>query len=294
MEVGFCDAAGRGFYQVQPTSHLERWSLPFDNGTHLEIPWRPDRSACGRNVSSYFVDVQTSTPVLNLFIGVFGSFPQDLCDPRGSKAKNAVSLVDEGGTCPRPHRTRPRPHRASTLATARALALTGADSAPRVTRARPRRAGERAGERAPRPCHTADASPRLRPLRRCSPYTRACSSWSRMTAFEVPAALRQLTRLDVEITVRGFGSLSPVGRPAERTEVPGDQPSPNPHPTLTLTLTLTGQPNPTEPNPSTSAAASAAWQLQPQPSPSLSPSSHPRPALAPTRIFALVLALARC
>ena len=151
MEVGFCDAAGRGFYQVQPTSHLERWSLPFDNGTHLEIPWRPDRSACGRNVSSYFVDVQTSTPVLNLFIGVFGSFPQDLCDPRGSKAKNAVSLVDEGGTCPRPHRTRPRPHRASTLATARALALTGADSAPRVTRARPRRAGERASGRASEP-----------------------------------------------------------------------------------------------------------------------------------------------
>ena len=99
MEVGFCDGAGRGFYQVQPTNHLERWSLPADNGTHLEIPWRPDRSACGRNVSSYFVDVQTSTPVLNLFIGVFGSFPQDLCDPRGSKAKNAVSLVDEGGTC---------------------------------------------------------------------------------------------------------------------------------------------------------------------------------------------------
>ena len=42
-----------------------------------------------------------------------------------------------------------------------------------------------------------------------------------MTAFEVPTALRQLTRLDVEITVRGYGSLSPVGRPEERTEVPG-------------------------------------------------------------------------
>ena len=59
------------------------------------------------------------------------------------------------------------------------------------------------------------------PLRRCSPYTRGCTSWSRMTAFEVPTALRQLTRLDVEITVRGYGTLSPVGRPEERTEVPG-------------------------------------------------------------------------
>ena len=58
------------------------------------------------------------------------------------------------------------------------------------------------------------------PLRRCSPFTRGCSSWGRLTAFEVPAALRQLTRLDIEITVRGYGSLSPVGRPQERTEVP--------------------------------------------------------------------------
>ena len=58
------------------------------------------------------------------------------------------------------------------------------------------------------------------PLRRCSPYTRACASWGRLTAFEVPAALRQLTRLDIEITVRGYGTLSPIGRPQERTEVP--------------------------------------------------------------------------
>ena len=99
MEVGFCDASGSGFHLVQPASHLERWALPVDNGTHLVIPWRPDGRACGRNVSSYFVDVQTSTPVLNLFMGLFGSFPQDLCDPRGSKAKNAVACVDEGGTC---------------------------------------------------------------------------------------------------------------------------------------------------------------------------------------------------
>ena len=99
MEVGFCDASGSGFHLVQPASHLERWALPVDNGTHLVIPWKPDGRACGRNVSSYFVDVQTSTPVLNLFMGLFGSFPQDLCDPRGSKAKNAVACVDEGGTC---------------------------------------------------------------------------------------------------------------------------------------------------------------------------------------------------
>ena len=66
----------------------------------------------------------------------------------------------------------------------------------------------------------ADQSSRLHPatLRRCSPYPRHCT-FGRTTSFEVPAALRQLTRLDVEITVRGYGSLSPVGRPEERTEV---------------------------------------------------------------------------
>ena len=151
MEVGFCDGrTGDGFYTTQPADHLERWSLPVDNGTHLIIPWRPGRRACGLNVSSYWVDVKTSTPVLNLFIGLFGSFPQDLCDPRGSKARDAVNVVDSGGTC--------------------------------------------------------------------SPYAGGtCSSRLRFTSFDVPASLRQMTKMDVQITVRGYGSLSPVGRPSERT-----------------------------------------------------------------------------
>ncbi len=151
MEVGFCDGrTGDGFYTTQPADHLERWSLPVDNGTHLIIPWRPERRACGLNVSSYWVDVKTSTPVLNLFIGLFGSFPQDLCDPRGSKARDAVNVVDSGGTC--------------------------------------------------------------------SPYAGGtCSSRLRFTSFDVPASLRQMTKMDVQITVRGYGSLSPVGRPSERT-----------------------------------------------------------------------------
>ena len=72
MEVGFCDShSGGGFYLEQPRDQLERWTLPADNGTHLTIPWKPDRRACGLNVSSYFVDVKTSTPVLNFFMAVF-------------------------------------------------------------------------------------------------------------------------------------------------------------------------------------------------------------------------------
>ena len=91
LEVGFCDSNGHGFSTKQPADHIERWSLPRDNGTHLVIPWRPHSKACGRNVTSYDVDVTTSASFLNFFVNAFGSFPQDMCDPRGSKAREATS-----------------------------------------------------------------------------------------------------------------------------------------------------------------------------------------------------------
>jgi hypothetical protein len=90
MEVGFCDDNGDGFYMQQPANHLERWQLPRDNGTHLLIQWKIDRRMANRNVSSYMADVKTSVPVLNLFVGTFGGFPQDICAAEGSKARNAV------------------------------------------------------------------------------------------------------------------------------------------------------------------------------------------------------------
>lgn len=63
LEVGFCDSAGRGFFRTQPSEQIERWMDIHDNGTHLMIPWVPARQACGMNVSEYFVDVHTSTPM---------------------------------------------------------------------------------------------------------------------------------------------------------------------------------------------------------------------------------------
>ena len=105
----------------------------------------------------------------------------------------------------------PRPRCASTLASARALTRTRAGSGRRV---------KLLGGQASEPHGPAMQLTQEPPLRRCSPYTRGCASWGRLTAFEVPAALRQLTRLDIEITVRGYGTLSPIGRPQERTEVP--------------------------------------------------------------------------
>ena len=148
LEVGFCDSNGHGFSTKQPADHIERWSLPRDNGTHLVIPWRPHSKACGRNVTSYDVDVTTSASFLNFFVNAFGSFPQDMCDPRGSKAREATSAT-----------------------------------APT-----------------------------------CSAYEKGCEKNERLATFIVPRALRKLTLLDVEVTVRAYGSLAPLGKPQEKGE----------------------------------------------------------------------------
>ena len=148
LEVGFCDSNGHGFSTKQPADHIERWSLPSDNGTHLVIPWRPHSKACGRNVTSYDVDVTTSASFLNFFVNAFGSFPQDMCDPQGSKASAATSA-----------------------------------SAPT-----------------------------------CSAYEKGCEKNERLATFIVPRALRKLTLLDVEVTVRAYGSLAPLGKPQEKGE----------------------------------------------------------------------------
>ena len=50
LEIGFCDGSGKGFHKVQPPEHMERWDLPYDNGTHLVVNWRSHRSVSGRNV----------------------------------------------------------------------------------------------------------------------------------------------------------------------------------------------------------------------------------------------------
>ena len=99
VAVGFCNSDGSGFFGVQPADQLERWQLPHDNGTHLVIDWTADNRVCGRNVTGYYVDVRTSAPFLNVFVAMFGRFPQDVCDP-GSVARDSVDLEDaQTGTC---------------------------------------------------------------------------------------------------------------------------------------------------------------------------------------------------
>ena len=51
----------------------------------------------------------------------------------------------------------------------------------------------------------------------CSPYAAHASSVERITAFEIPEALRRIASWDVTVTVRGYGSHAPLGRPHETT-----------------------------------------------------------------------------
>ncbi|KAL1527620.1 hypothetical protein AB1Y20_009006 [Prymnesium parvum] len=151
MEVGFCDCDLRGFSLQQPTCQHDRWDLPVSNGTHLLITWRPDRRLCGMNVSSYFLDVRTSTPLVNFFMGIFGAFPQDMCDPRGSKARDAVHAADARG-------------------------------------------------------------------RTCSTYPRRCD-FGRQTSFELPPALKKVVQTGVQVSTMAYGTISPPGDPAVRSNV---------------------------------------------------------------------------
>ena len=176
IEVGFCDANGQNFEPVQPADQLERWQLPYDNGTHLVIHWRPDRRLNGRNVTTYQVDVRTSLPVLNLFVGAFGGFPQDLC---GALYDPSLAHVFVGLS--------PLNHRALMSHTA-----------PDGSKARDAVSVTETGEGAT-----------------CSPYSNYASSVQRLTAFEIPEALRRIASWDVTVTVRGYGSHAPLGRPEE-------------------------------------------------------------------------------
>lgn len=99
VATAFCRSDGSGFLAEQPTDQLERWAPMVDNGTHLVINWRADPRLCARNVTSYFVEVTTSTQILNFLMGQFGSFPQDLCAAGGSKARDAVEVEEEQPVC---------------------------------------------------------------------------------------------------------------------------------------------------------------------------------------------------
>ena len=116
--------------------------------SQLVVNWRPGLAACGLNVTGYFVDVQTSSPLLNRFVGLFGVFPQDVC-AAGSKARQSLSV-------------------------------NGQTEIPSA----------------------------------CSPYPEACGRLPlRLSAVPIPLPLRALAGVDVEVWIRAYGTLAPVGQP---------------------------------------------------------------------------------
>ena len=52
-----------------------------------------------------------------------------------------------------------------------------------------------------------------RPPNPCTPYPSFCGSTQRQTTFEIPKVLVHLTRLDIDVTIRAYGSYGPLNRP---------------------------------------------------------------------------------
>ena len=101
MSMEFCsDSSGEAGLESttnQPTDQLERFEFYSVNRTHFHLQWRASPQLCGKNVTSYLVDVVSSSPIVNLALGWFGSFPQSTCDP-DSKSNNKIKT--QNGTVP--------------------------------------------------------------------------------------------------------------------------------------------------------------------------------------------------
>lgn len=91
FEIGFCNGFGEGYHMRQPDDQVERWELPFDNGTHLIVRWHAAKWACGRNITEYKVDVKTSSALVTAAINFFGRMPQDVC-AHGSVARSKLAV----------------------------------------------------------------------------------------------------------------------------------------------------------------------------------------------------------
>ena len=97
MTVRFCSrhetGAGAEALVTQPAEQLERMRNFALNRSFFSCDWKADLRLCGRNVTSYFVAVESSSTVVNWALMLFGGFPQSTCSA-DSKAVNAVVTQD--------------------------------------------------------------------------------------------------------------------------------------------------------------------------------------------------------
>ena len=97
IHLQFCSessgAEGLKSVGVQPKDQMEVFEKHSVNRTHFALDWRANSQLCGRNVTSYYVDVISNSPVVNLVLTWFGSFPQSTCGSQ-SKTNNKVRTQD--------------------------------------------------------------------------------------------------------------------------------------------------------------------------------------------------------
>ena len=102
MTLEFCTdssgAAGLKSQKNQPSDQMERFLGHSVNRTHFKLEWQAHEALCGRNVTSYWVDVYSSSGLINAALGWFGHFPQSTCLAHNSKGGSKVRT--QNGTIP--------------------------------------------------------------------------------------------------------------------------------------------------------------------------------------------------
>mmetsp|Transcript_16195 Transcript_16195/g.32294 ORF Transcript_16195/g.32294 Transcript_16195/m.32294 type:complete len:219 (-) Transcript_16195:10-666(-) len=96
-EVDFCQAGDTDRFATvleQPDEHHERISSYVLNQTHFTIEWRADERLCGRNVTEYWVNVETTSWLINSVLYFYGRFPQSTCQQKDSKSVQKIRTQD--------------------------------------------------------------------------------------------------------------------------------------------------------------------------------------------------------
>jgi hypothetical protein len=122
MSLQYCTetdgSEGMDSSKVQPSDQMELFQSFSVNRTHFELRWKSNPQVCGKNVTSYDVDVTSDSVIINAILGWFGAFPQSMC-AKGSKSNNKVR-TQEGVV---PNSCSPYPQRCDEEARVSTIAL---------------------------------------------------------------------------------------------------------------------------------------------------------------------------
>jgi len=97
IQVSFCDDKNKDRFAAlaeQPPDQLERIHTFNVNRTHFRVDWSADPKICERNVTEYWVEIDTSSWLVNAALHFYGSFPQSTCVAEVSKGTQKVRNQD--------------------------------------------------------------------------------------------------------------------------------------------------------------------------------------------------------